>query len=171
MNNDLTILNCIYQSARFEILCIDEIEKVINNSDVIKMLNIEKEYFFGICDKCIKFYLTLSNDNREFMQVIKWKKIGRKNFNKSITITNVIKILIDNLLSTSIVISEENGTFVALSAVVVAFVFMLILFHFAATIERVLGKLVLHVFSRIALVFIMAMGVKMMIIGLKATLL
>ncbi len=74
-------------------------------------------------------------------------------------------------LSTSIVISEENGTFVALSAVVVAFVFMLILFHFAATIERVLGKLVLHVFSRIALVFIMAMGVKIMIIGLKATLL
>ncbi len=72
-------------------------------------------------------------------------------------------------LSTGIVISEENGTFITLSAVVAAFAFMLILFHFAATIERVLGKLVLHVLSRIALVFIMAMGAKMMIIGLKAT--
>lgn len=72
-------------------------------------------------------------------------------------------------LSTGIVISEENGTFIALSAVVAAFAFMLILFHFSATIERVLGKLVLHVLSRIALVFIMAMGAKMMITGLKAT--
>lgn len=72
-------------------------------------------------------------------------------------------------LSTAIVISEENGEILAICAVIAAFIFMLILFHFAATIERVLGKLVLHVLSRIALVFIMAMGVKMMIIGLKAT--
>ena len=72
-------------------------------------------------------------------------------------------------LSTVIVISEENGEILAICAVIADFIIMLILFHFAATIERVLGKLVLHVLSRIALVFIMAMGVKMMIIGLKAT--
>ncbi|RAX57341.1 hypothetical protein CCZ01_06495 [Helicobacter monodelphidis] len=71
-------------------------------------------------------------------------------------------------LSTVVVIAEENGLYITSGAVCVAFVFMLILFHFAATIEKVLGKLVLHVFSRIALVFIMAMGVKLIITGVKA---
>ncbi|MDF2102428.1 hypothetical protein P0489_00840, partial [Campylobacter jejuni] len=42
-----------------------------------------------------------------------------------------------------------------------------ILFHFAATIEKIVGKLILHVFSRIAQVFIVAMGFKMIIVGLK----
>lgn len=41
------------------------------------------------------------------------------------------------------------------------FIFMFILFHFAATIEKIVGKLILHVFSRIAQVFIAAMGFKM----------
>ena len=71
-------------------------------------------------------------------------------------------------LSTVVVLSEEKGLLLTIFAVVAAFAFMLGLFHFAASIERILGKLVLHVLSRIALVFIMAMGVKMILIGLKA---
>lgn len=71
-------------------------------------------------------------------------------------------------LSTVVVLSEEKGLILTIFAVVAAFAFMLGLFHFAASIERILGKLVLHVLSRIALVFIMAMGVKMILIGLKA---
>ncbi len=71
-------------------------------------------------------------------------------------------------LSTVVVLSEEKGLMLTIFAVIAAFSFMLGLFHFSASIERILGKLVLHVLSRIALVFIMAMGVKMIIIGLKA---
>ena len=71
-------------------------------------------------------------------------------------------------LSTVVGLSEEKGLILTIFAVVAAFAFMLGLFHFAASIERILGKLVLHVLSRIALVFIMAMGVKMILIGLKA---
>ncbi|WP_297579596.1 MarC family protein [uncultured Helicobacter sp.] len=71
-------------------------------------------------------------------------------------------------LSTVVVLSEEKGLMLTIFAVIAAFAFMLGLFHFAASIERILGKLVLHVLSRIALVFIMAMGVKMILIGLKA---
>lgn len=70
-------------------------------------------------------------------------------------------------LSTVIVIAEERGLVTTTLAVILCFAFMLVLFHYAAMIERVLGKLVLHVLSRIAMVFIMAMGVKMMVAGIK----
>ncbi|TQR41024.1 MarC family protein [Campylobacter sp. MIT 12-8780] len=70
-------------------------------------------------------------------------------------------------LSTAIIASEDQGLLVACGAIVLAFAFMFLLFHFAATIERIIGKLILHVFSRIAQVFIMAIGIKMMIVGIK----
>lgn len=70
-------------------------------------------------------------------------------------------------LAAVIVIAEDGGLDIATGAVIMAFVFMFVLFHFSATIERILGKLILHVFSRIAQVFIVAMGVKMIIVGFK----
>lgn len=70
-------------------------------------------------------------------------------------------------LAAVIVISEDSGLSVALGSVVLAFIFMFILFHFAATIEKIVGKLILHVISRIAQVFIVAMGIKMVIVGIK----
>ncbi|EOH4020491.1 MarC family protein, partial [Campylobacter jejuni] len=66
-------------------------------------------------------------------------------------------------LASVIVIAEDGGLDVALGGVMIAFIFMFILFHFAATIEKIVGKLILHVFSRIAQVFIAAMGFKMII--------
>ncbi|PZT49097.1 hypothetical protein B6S12_00445 [Helicobacter valdiviensis] len=72
-------------------------------------------------------------------------------------------------LSTVIVLSEEKGMLSTIFSVFVAFIFMLVLFHFAATIERVVGKLVLHVLSRIVLVFIMAMGSQMILVGIKSS--
>ena len=71
-------------------------------------------------------------------------------------------------LSTITVISEESGLIITIFAIMGAFVFMLTLFHYATTIEHIIGKLILQVFSRIVLVFIMAMGVKMMITGLES---
>lgn len=70
-------------------------------------------------------------------------------------------------LASVIVIVEDGGLDVALGGVMIAFIFMFILFHFAATIEKIVGKLILHVFSRIAQVFIAAMGFKMIIVGFK----
>ncbi|TQR33781.1 MarC family protein [Campylobacter sp. MIT 99-7217] len=70
-------------------------------------------------------------------------------------------------LSTVIVVSEDSGMLIGFGCVCFAFAFMFILFHFAATIERIVGKLILHIFSRIAQVFIMAIGVKMLIVGIK----
>lgn len=70
-------------------------------------------------------------------------------------------------LASVIVIAEDGGLVIALGGVMIAFIFMFILFHFAATIEKIVGKLILHVFSRIAQVFIVAMGFKMIIVGLK----
>ena len=70
-------------------------------------------------------------------------------------------------LASVIVISEDGGLDIAFGGVIIAFIFMFALFHFAATIEKSVGKLILHVFSRIAQVFIVAMGCKMIIIGIK----
>lgn len=70
-------------------------------------------------------------------------------------------------LASVVVIAEDGGIKVALGAVLMAFLFMAILFYYAAAIEKIVGKLILHVFSRIAQVFIVAMGVKMMIVGIK----
>ncbi|WP_291952873.1 MarC family protein [Campylobacter sp.] len=70
-------------------------------------------------------------------------------------------------LSTIVVISEDQNLGIAITSVLFTFLFIFILFHFSATIEKVIGKLVLYVFSRIALVFIMAMGVKMVFAGIK----
>lgn len=70
-------------------------------------------------------------------------------------------------LASVIVIAEESNMLVAIMAVVASFIFLFVLFHFSAMIERILGKLVLYVLSRIALVFIVAMGVQMIIIGLR----
>ena len=70
-------------------------------------------------------------------------------------------------LASVVIIAEDSGLLIALGGVALAFAFMFVLFHFAATIERIVGKLILHVFSRIAQVFIVAMGFKMMVIGLK----
>lgn len=70
-------------------------------------------------------------------------------------------------LASVIVIAQEGSYLVATIAVLASFVFLFVLFHFSAMIGKILGKLVLYVLSRIALVFIMAMGVQMIIVGLK----
>ncbi len=70
-------------------------------------------------------------------------------------------------LATMIVISADNGMIATLTAASAAFLFILALFHFSASIERVFGKLVLHVIARIMQVFIVAIGVKMIMNGMK----
>lgn len=72
-------------------------------------------------------------------------------------------------LATVIILSNDDGMIVTLIAAFVAFLFMFILFHFSASIERVFGKLVLHVLSRIMQVFIISMGVRMIVDGIKET--
>lgn len=68
-------------------------------------------------------------------------------------------------LATVIVMSNDNGMIATILAIVAAFAFMLALFHFSASIERVFGKLVLHVLARVMQVFIIAIGIKMLITG------
>ncbi len=70
-------------------------------------------------------------------------------------------------LASIVVLNEDLGFKIAFGSVLIVFIFMGVLFHFAAMIERILGKLVLHVFSRISLVFIGAIGIKLIVTGLK----
>lgn len=70
-------------------------------------------------------------------------------------------------LATVIVMSNDNGMLPTFIAVLIAFLFMLVLFHYSASIERVFGKLVLHVLARVMQVFIVAIGVKMIVNGIN----
>ena len=69
-------------------------------------------------------------------------------------------------LSTIVVMAAEGGMKNTIAGILAAFFFMSVLFYFASFLEKVLGKLVLFVTARIMQVFIVAMGVKMMLIGL-----
>lgn len=88
-------------------------------------------------------------------------------FRKSIIPMSFPMLVGPGTLATIIVIAEDNNMLIAIGAIICAFLFMFSLFNYAATIEKILGKLVLYVFSRIALVFIIAMGIKMIIVGLR----
>ena len=66
----------------------------------------------------------------------------------------------------STIVAEEGGMKNTIAGILAAFFFMSVLFYFASFLERVLGKLVLFVTARIMQVFIVAMGIKMMLIGL-----
>ncbi len=70
-------------------------------------------------------------------------------------------------LATLIVMSSDSGMFLTILSAAVSFLVMLILFHFSASLEKLFGKLVLLVVARIMQVFIVAMGVKMFMMGLK----
>jgi multiple antibiotic resistance protein len=69
-------------------------------------------------------------------------------------------------LSTVIVLKHETGSVITFCSILAAFAFMLLLFSKAYLIERLLGKLSLFVLSRIMQVFIMAIGIKMMVVGI-----
>lgn len=69
-------------------------------------------------------------------------------------------------LSTIVVMAAEGGMKNTIAGIFAAFLFMTALFFLSSFIERLLGKLVLFVTARIMQVFIVAMGVKMMLIGL-----
>lgn len=69
-------------------------------------------------------------------------------------------------LSTLVVMAAEGGMKNTVAGIFAAFLFMSVLFYFTSFLERVLGKLVLFVTARIMQVFIVAMGIKMMLIGL-----
>ncbi len=70
-------------------------------------------------------------------------------------------------LSTVIIIDNEQGIFVTIGSILIAFALIMLLFSRTRLIERLLGKLTLHILSRIMQVFIMAIGAKMLVVGLR----
>ena len=69
-------------------------------------------------------------------------------------------------LSTVIIIKIENGLLITVGSIFAAFTIITLLFSRTRFIEKLLGKLALHVLSRIMQVFIMAIGAKMLVAGL-----
>lgn len=105
------------------------------------------------------------NVTRDFSS---YQEMNEKDLLRQSLIPMAFPILVGpGTLASVVVLSEDDGLDIAFGGILIAFIFMFILFHFAATIEKIVGKLILHVFSRIAQVFIAAMGFKMIVVGLK----
>ncbi|MGL5049506.1 MAG: MarC family protein [Fusobacteriaceae bacterium] len=73
-------------------------------------------------------------------------------------------------ISTAMIIRQESGIFVTILAVFLTFTIVKILFLFSKYLDRIFGELVLFVLSRVMQIFIMAVGVKMIIFGLRGLL-
>lgn len=103
-------------------------------------------FFIIMAIKNLLFSTKIATKDFSFYQDIDDKEILRQSL-----IPMAFPILVGpGTLASIIVIAEDGGLDVALGGVMIAFIFMFILFHFAATVEKIVGKLILHVFSRIA---------------------
>lgn len=71
-------------------------------------------------------------------------------------------------ISTVLIIRQEAGVWVTLGAVLFTFIIIKFLFSISKFLDRIFGELVLYVLSRIMQIFIMAVGVKLIVMGLKA---
>lgn len=110
----------------------------------------------------------LFSDAQKDEYVINYEQVDEKELLKKSLIPMAFPMLVGpGTLASVVVISEDGGLNIAILSIIFSFLFMFLLFHFAAMIEKIFGKLILHVFSRIAQVFIIAMGAKMIIIGIK----
>ncbi|MGL4534403.1 MAG: MarC family protein, partial [Fusobacteriaceae bacterium] len=73
-------------------------------------------------------------------------------------------------ISTAMIIRQESGIIVAVLAVLLTFTIVKILFSVSKYLDRIFGELVLFVLSRVMQIFIMSVGVKMIIFGLRGLL-
>lgn len=71
-------------------------------------------------------------------------------------------------ISTVLIIRQESGVWITLGAVLLTFLIIKFLFSISKFLDRIFGELVLYVLSRIMQIFIMAVGVKLIVMGLKA---
>lgn len=71
-------------------------------------------------------------------------------------------------ISTVLIIRQESGVWVTLGAVLFTFLIIKFLFSISKFLDEIFGELVLYVLSRIMQIFIMAVGVKLIVLGLKA---
>lgn len=64
MNEDIELLNYIYQNAKMGIVGIDNIKAEIKNKKLLKTIKEQENDYYTICTKAIK-YLSLTNTERK----------------------------------------------------------------------------------------------------------
>lgn len=69
-------------------------------------------------------------------------------------------------MTTILIIKKESGSLYVILATFIAFIIIKILLTYSHIIEKVLGKLVLYILSRVMQIFIIATGVKMIVAGI-----
>jgi multiple antibiotic resistance protein len=70
-------------------------------------------------------------------------------------------------MATIMIIRQQSGVLVSVLSAVIVFAIIKLLLKFTNFIEKIFGKLVLFVLSRVMQVFIMAIGVRIFVTGIK----
>lgn len=71
-------------------------------------------------------------------------------------------------ISTAMIMRQESGILIAILATFITFAIIKVLFSLSKYLDKIFGELVLFVLSRVMQIFIMAVGVKLMVYGLRA---
>ena len=69
MNEDIELLNYIYQNAKMGIVGIDNIKSSIKDKNFLKLINEQENDYYEICTKAIK-YLSLYDSERENISIM-----------------------------------------------------------------------------------------------------
>ncbi|TDT72532.1 multiple antibiotic resistance protein [Hypnocyclicus thermotrophus] len=69
-------------------------------------------------------------------------------------------------MTTILIIKKESGSLYVILATIIAFIIIKVLLTYSHFIEKIFGKLVLYILSRVMQIFIIATGVKMLATGI-----
>ena len=109
MNEDIELLNYIYQNAKMGIVGIDNIKSEIQDKKFLKLIKEQEQDYYMICTKAIK-YLSLSNSERK--NITKIAKImtymdARKKLMKDKSDSTIAKMMIEGSNMGIIAITEK----------------------------------------------------------------
>lgn len=71
------------------------------------------------------------------------------------------------VLTTALIARTQVGLFNTLAAIIISFIFIYTLYFLGGFIEKILGKLVLYILSRVMQIFILAIGFRIFFSGLS----
>lgn len=109
MNEDIELLNYIYQNAKMGIVGIDNIKREIQDKNFLKLIKEQEQDYYMICTKTIKC-LSLSNSERK--NITKIAKVmtymdARKKLMKDKSDSTIAKMMIEGSNMGIIAITEK----------------------------------------------------------------
>ena len=113
MNEDIELLNFIYQNAKMGIVGIDNIKSSIKDKELLKLIKEQENDYYAICTKAIK-YLSLSNSERKNVNMMAKAMTymdAKKKLMKDSSSSNIAKMMMEGNNIGIIAITEKLNNY------------------------------------------------------------